>query len=132
MQNLNDQNKLLVLLVDDTKTIHMSFDIVFEEMHFLVTHAYSGMEAFAILKNHQFDLIISDLQMPDGDGIWLLENVKKHFSSTPIVIWTAADPVTRSDPRLSRALKVIAKESFQVELKVILETFNASKIASTS
>lgn len=67
----------LILVVDDSQD---DLEIVRD---FLVTHSHSyrfassGEEALKRLGDEKFDLIISDYHMKEGDGLWLLQELKK-------------------------------------------------------
>lgn len=76
-----------ILLVDDNATIRSVLKKQFEQWYLLPTVAGSGKEALDILNKHQhFDLIITDLEMPDMDGIELASSIKKHNNSTSIIL----------------------------------------------
>jgi two-component system chemotaxis response regulator CheY len=55
-----------------------------------ITEASSGFEALKILPGHSFDLIITDINMPDINGLELINFVKKHptYNETPLIIVT--------------------------------------------
>ena len=68
-----------VLLVDDEQDVR---DLISEFLNeqgidMNITTATSGNEAFQIVKAKHFDLLVTDLQMPNGDGHQLLSNIKK-------------------------------------------------------
>lgn len=66
-----------ILLVDDETDLCKVAAWDFEDAGFEVRKAFGGNEAFHILKEEQFDFLISDIKMPDGDGVELLENIKQ-------------------------------------------------------
>lgn len=51
--------------------------------------ATSGSECIEILKTRKIDLVLSDLRMPDGDGIDVLAYISRHYSSLPVVVMSA-------------------------------------------
>jgi two-component system chemotaxis response regulator CheY len=55
-----------------------------------ITEASNGFEALKILPGHPFDLIITDINMPDINGLELVNFVKKHptYKDTPLIIVT--------------------------------------------
>jgi two-component system chemotaxis response regulator CheY len=55
-----------------------------------ITEASSGFEALKILPGREFDLIITDINMPDINGLELVNFVKKHptYKETPLIIVT--------------------------------------------
>jgi signal transduction histidine kinase len=66
-----------ILVVDDDDHVR---DALVDELspHYSVEAVGSGNEAFDALALHQYDVIISDLRMPDHDGIEVLEFARKH------------------------------------------------------
>lgn len=78
-----------ILVVDDELSMREFLKILLEkEGHTSVT-ASNSEEALSLLKNKVFDLIISDIKMPDMGGLALLEKIKEKDSETPIVLITA-------------------------------------------
>lgn len=67
--------KLRILIVDDDKDILKFTSEGFESQGHHVNVASSGNEAIEILKENAFDVIVSDLKMPNGDGLSLLSYV---------------------------------------------------------
>ena len=59
-----------ILFIDDDVNLCRIYSIFFKESGYHITLAYSGNQALKILKekNNNFDLIISDYLMPDGNG----------------------------------------------------------------
>ena len=59
---------------------------------FLVSHGFacvpacSGTEAIETLKKQEFVLVISDVNMPEGDGLWLLEKARKQGYLLPFIL----------------------------------------------
>jgi DNA-binding NtrC family response regulator len=74
-----------LLLVDDDKNFVEIQKELFETYGFPVEVVYSGTEALRYLEHNKIDLIVSDVRMSDGDGMSLLESVRKS-SEQPIVI----------------------------------------------
>lgn len=78
-----------ILLVDDDTNILKFFKEVLSKMGHQLTLANGGAQALKILeKNNDFDLLISDLQMPVVDGISLLKASKKKNPDTEVLILT--------------------------------------------
>jgi DNA-binding NtrC family response regulator len=79
-----------ILIVDDEKDMLVLLQrIISEETnHELVTTA-NPLKAIELFNNRTFDLVITDLKMPNMDGIRLLEEVKKSRPKTSVVILTA-------------------------------------------
>lgn len=68
-----------ILFVDDEPQILKSFKRVFAETAYNILLAPSGEAALKLLEEHVVDLIITDVRMPDMDGITLLSIVKNKY-----------------------------------------------------
>ncbi|MDH3535519.1 MAG: ATP-binding protein [Gammaproteobacteria bacterium] len=80
-----------VLLVDDNPVnLKLGSELIRLWGH-QVTEAEHGAEALDIYRQREFDLIILDIQMPDIDGVSLLQMMRDHYpeDQTPIVALTA-------------------------------------------
>jgi PAS domain S-box-containing protein len=80
---------LRILIVDDDAAICQSLRDLLEEEHCCVETAPSALHAMESLKRQQFDLILSDVVMPDMDGYQLYQAVKNTLPGLPVVLMTA-------------------------------------------
>lgn len=80
-----------LLVVEDEKIIRDNIKEYFELNDFVVKSASNGLEALSILENFKPDIIISDMMMPDMDGMKLLEKVRENKSTNliPFLMLTA-------------------------------------------
>jgi two-component system, chemotaxis family, chemotaxis protein CheY len=79
-----------ILIVDDSKTLRDVVSFLLKEAGFEVAVAEDGVEALALLGNTHVDTIITDVNMPNMDGITLLKKLRAlpEFKFTPILILT--------------------------------------------
>ena len=76
-------NKITVLVVDDQEAF---LQAVVDELKFLgfnTIAAKDGQEAFDLSTKNKFDLIISDIRMPNKDGRWFLQELRKTQKTSP-------------------------------------------------
>ncbi|MGL4208532.1 MAG: sigma-54-dependent transcriptional regulator, partial [Candidatus Adiutrix sp.] len=78
-----------VLIVDDEKNYHPTLSALFTHEGYNTISAFSGNEAWGIILEREVDLILSDMTMPDGNGMELLAKVKAHKPEIPIIMLTA-------------------------------------------
>ena len=64
-----------LLIVDDEVDLCQVLSWDFEDQGMDVTLAHGGHKAIDLLKETNFDIVLSDIKMPDGDGIELLDYV---------------------------------------------------------
>jgi two-component system response regulator PilR (NtrC family) len=81
--------KARILVVDDEESIREFLEIMLRKEGYEVTCAEDGQKALDILKKKNFDMVISDLQMPNLTGIELLKNVKDHYPDMMFMMITA-------------------------------------------
>ncbi|MBU1641898.1 response regulator transcription factor [bacterium] len=77
----------ILLLEDDPVLADILVDFL-EENH-TVTHTYSMQEALRLAVEQKFDLYIFDINVPDGDGVSLLKELRSFNDETPAVFITA-------------------------------------------
>lgn len=79
-----------VLIVDDSRTVRMMLRTTLESAGHHVTEAYDGVNAIATLQNVKPDLIITDVNMPEMDGITLVRELRNRpdLPRIPILILT--------------------------------------------
>ncbi len=76
------------MVVDDIESLRVSIHD-FLKKDYKIYLAESGEEALNILMSHPIDMIISDIRMPDMDGITLLKKVQKEFPNIKYALITA-------------------------------------------
>jgi CheY-like chemotaxis protein len=90
-----------ILFVDGDQTIVETVNTMLEEMGHHVRTETSGMDALAVFSRNpeDFDLIITDLGMPDISGLLLVEKFQKMRHDIPIVLLTGLDGEKQSRER---------------------------------
>ena len=82
-------------MVDDEETIREVVSSMLGSGHYECKQAASAFEALALLDSgEEFELMLSDLLMPDLDGIGLLERTKEKFPDMPVVMVTAVHDIS--------------------------------------
>jgi putative two-component system response regulator len=86
-----DKRKADILIVDDEKYICIAISrwLAPEGFNCVMAHDYN--QALACMENQEFDLLISDINMPGKSGIELLRTTKERFPRTAILMATAVD-----------------------------------------
>jgi two-component system, NtrC family, response regulator AtoC len=78
-----------ILIVDDELLIRNFLAEALSRKHFEVMTAENGNKAVSLLKEHAFDMVITDMKMPDITGIDVLRKAKELSPNTIVVIMTA-------------------------------------------
>src|ERR1051326_1803904 len=111
-----------ILIVDDERSIREVLEIFLKKEGFSATSASSGLEGLNQVKASDFDLIISDIKMPDMSGIDLLREVRTTGFSGQFILLTAfASAETAIQALKMGAFDYILKtENFMEELKLVV------------
>ena len=72
-----------VLVVEDEPCIRKLLKMEFEDFDANVTVAENGQAALVLLKEKQFDIVFTDMKMPNGDGMWLISQIHEELDHTP-------------------------------------------------
>lgn len=78
-----------ILVVDDEESIREFLEIMLKKEGYEVTCAEDGARAKDLLTKKSFDMVISDLQMPQVNGLELLKHVKESYSELVFMMITA-------------------------------------------
>lgn len=78
-----------ILIVDDEQEIRDSLSEVLTDEGFLTYTAENGAVALEMMKDIHYDIIISDIKMPELDGVTLLQKVKEQAPDTFVILVTS-------------------------------------------
>lgn len=79
----------LVLIVDDEPDIRELLEITLSRMNISSKSAEDVTSAKKLLATNTFDLCLTDFQLPDGNGLELVEHIQKHHPNVPTAVITA-------------------------------------------
>lgn len=82
-----------ILLVDDDESLARTLADLLRRHGYRVMLAHQGREAMKLLKRGQVSLVISDIFMPDCDGIELLNQLRRLTPTTPLLAMSGANSV---------------------------------------
>lgn len=94
-QNFNKSLKTkTILIVEDSIVVIKLLSLSFVKEGFKVLTAEDGFEALEIAIKNDIDLIITDLNMPQMDGITLLKNLKENedTKNIPVILMSSMEP----------------------------------------
>jgi two-component system response regulator FlrC len=99
-----------ILVVDDDNELLDSVCETLENSGYLVDNANSAKKALKKIQDTEYSLIISDIQMPDEDGLWLVKNIK---SDVPIILMTAYGTIDRAVESMQMGVKDFITKPFK-------------------
>ncbi|WP_318641519.1 sigma-54-dependent transcriptional regulator [Flavobacterium ardleyense] len=82
-----------ILVIDDDVAFCKMLSSFLTRNHYDVQTAYSAQSAKELAAEHSFDLFITDLRLPDDDGIDLMVNLLTQFPTTPVILMTGYSDV---------------------------------------
>ena len=80
-----------ILLLEDDEALGRGICMALETPNCTVTHCSTRLQAIKILQGVVFDLLILDINLPDGSGLELLRTLRQNGTSTPAILLTAND-----------------------------------------
>jgi len=80
-----------ILVVDDNTTNRLIMETQLKQWKYQPKVAKSGASALAILAETKIDLVISDLKMPEMDGIALTKKIKANYPGIPVILLSSVD-----------------------------------------
>ena len=99
-----------LLIIDDEKSLCQVLEIVFRKKGHLVETISNGLGAKKKMESQVYDLIISDIRMPDLTGIDLLEYAHKTHNPAPFILMTAV-------PTMSTAIQAVNLGAYRYIIK---------------
>lgn len=113
-----------VLVVDDEPLMRHFLEETLLRLKLQVCTAENGKKALAALKTQAFDLVITDMKMPDTTGLDIIKKVKEHQGSIPIIVITAFGSVENAVEAMHLGashylIKPFSADAFEAVLKKV-------------
>ncbi|MBI3073525.1 MAG: diguanylate cyclase [Deltaproteobacteria bacterium] len=86
MLNMMDEAKASVLVIDDEPGIRDVLEMDLELEGYAVKTAESASMAFRALKDHRFDIVLTDIRMPETDGFEVLRKMKEFDNDLEVIV----------------------------------------------
>jgi two-component system OmpR family response regulator len=80
-----------ILIVDDDGHIREVMRFALEKAGYRVTEAHDGSQAFELITQSEFDLVVLDIVMPEDDGLTLCRKIRARHSRLPIIFVSSRD-----------------------------------------
>ena len=111
-----------ILVVDDEPLVRNSLSELLTLSGYSVSNASNGQEALELLKSYTADIVITDLKMPQMDGVELLKHIREFHPDTPVILITGFGSIdTAVEAMREGAYDYITKPIIDSEIKIILE-----------
>lgn len=108
-----------ILICDDSVSIRQMLKLTLTDANYQITEAKNGVEALELAKTRQFDLIITDVNMPQLDGLSLVRELRAlpDYLFKPILLLT-----TETDPQKKKRAKTVGATGW------IIKPFDPDKL----
>lgn len=114
---LPGEERRRILVVEDSVTSRLLLQTILEGAGYHVETATDGIDALAKLKQHEYDMLVSDVDMPRMDGVTLTKKIRTgdlHLADLPVVLITSLDsPEDREQGRAAGADAYLVKSNFE-------------------
>lgn len=121
-----------ILVVEDDESLNRTVKIYLKAEGYEVISRFDGEQALETLANDDFDLVLTDIMMPNLDGFSFAEKIRQKDKQTPIIFMTAKDD--KMSKQLGFKLEIddyITKpfdlEELAMRIKAVLRRSRASK-----
>ena len=105
----------VILIVDDSASLRQVVKIALSNAGYEVVEASDGKDALSKLGGQRYHLIISDVNMPNMDGIELLKAIKQHssYKFTPVLMLTTESGEAKKQEGQAAGAKAWIVKPFQ-------------------
>jgi DNA-binding NtrC family response regulator len=122
MHSSDCNGKYHILIVDDEPLVRNSLSELLTLSGYAVSTATNGKEALSLLKDYTADVIISDMKMPQMDGMQLLKYIKSAKLDIPVILITSFGSIESAVETIKEgAYDYITKPIVDSEIKIIIE-----------
>jgi DNA-binding NtrC family response regulator len=111
-----------ILIVDDEQSYRQLLKLVFDGEGHSIRTAANGLEAIKLLQDSPADVVISDVRMPDMDGIEMLRNLRETLPDLGVIFMTAFASVETAREAFKLGADDFIQKPFDVEeLKLLVK-----------
>lgn len=112
-----------ILIVDDSESIRELVGYTLETAGYSVEKGCDGVEAIELFNKQPADMVITDLNMPNMDGIQLIREIRKQpqYGTVPILMLTTEQQSKKDEAKAAGATGWIVKPFVQEKLLEIIK-----------
>ncbi len=116
------KSSISILIVDDESTMRGLLEKILAREGYQMYTACNGVAALEQLSERRFDIVISDMKMPEMGGFELLKHIKKEYPGVGVIMMTAyGDTYSVKDALLLGADEYITKPFKSYEISLVVE-----------
>ncbi len=124
-----------VLVVDDDAAMRSALQASFRKQGWEVQSAYGVADALQHLERERFPLVVTDVRMPDGDGLQVMQQVRQKWPETAVIILTAFGNVPHAVQAMQGGacdylVKPVAFEQLRMAVERVMQRASATAAAA--
>jgi two-component system chemotaxis response regulator CheY len=106
-----------ILIIDDSAVFRKIISVHLKNANFELIEAGDGLEGLKKLSEHEIDLIVSDMNMPNMDGISFIKKAKEDpkYKFTPIIMLTTESQPEKKEQGINAGAKAWLTKPFSPE-----------------
>ncbi len=110
------------MIVDDEPLVRNSLSEFLALHGYAVSNASNGKQALGLLKDYVADIVITDIKMPEMDGIQLLKKIRTGYPGTPVILMTGYGSIENAVEAMKEgAYDYVTKPIIDEEIKLSIE-----------
>ena len=114
--------KVEILVAEDSATQAAQFEFLLEEAGYAVRLARDGREAVEQARQSQPDLVVTDLEMPELNGLEVVTTLQSEFPKLPVILITARGSESIASEALQKgAASYVPKHNLEMDLVPTLQ-----------
>lgn len=82
-----------ILIIDDNDDLRIVLKEIFEDLSYEVREASNGMDGLSSFRKNPTDIVITDIFMPEKDGMETIRDLQKEFPGTKIIAMTGVNTI---------------------------------------
>ncbi len=115
-------SKKKILIVEDNEYVLGSIKLLLSKEGYAITTTTDGPAAIELFKKEQYDLVITDIKMPQMDGLELLQRLKGEFPDISVIMMTAFGSIKNAVGAMKMgACDYITKPVSSEEIKLVIQ-----------
>ena len=116
----NKNTRPWILVVEEDEAVRILLSCIIKKIDCYVFLAASGEEGLAIFMKVKFDLVITDLTMPQMDGLTFARKIKESTPDIPVILMTGKDEETVEKKVSDNAVDFVIYKPFEVSKLISL------------
>lgn len=105
-----------ILVVDDEASMRRILEIMLQKVGHKVLSAANGVEALTLFKRETIDLVITDLRMPEMDGLELLRRIREVDPDLPVIVITAHGTIDTAVTAMKNGASDYIQRPFDIDV----------------